>query len=273
LGCDALAYKPTVEVTASGLRGMDVSDFDFDSELSESLLASPKAFLDFVKAHWDRVLHAVFVFQIQPLDPEFWPFLVFVQPAAHGKAREQRAQLLQELKVVCGRECITIDIFETDDDSGYDEVHEMQACWNLELFITNPVEMASKRHYPVLSDLLHIMKRARYRMLKEQPMVVGLETSSPELSLRRLVRLLGDVLLAVVFSDGPITKMHDSLPMVLFRFEILVKLYEVREMVWFAYFFPWVLINEGMWDKQVDTYGGVRWFQIAHLPHEVHGEL
>jgi hypothetical protein len=66
-------------------------------------------------------------------------------------------------------------------------------------------------------------------MLKEPPMVVGLETSSPELSLSRLVRLLGDDLPAVVFSDDPVTKMHYSLPMVIFRFEIVVKLYDARE--------------------------------------------
>jgi hypothetical protein len=82
----------------------------------------------------------------------------------------------------------------------------------LELFITNPVEMPSKRHYRALSDLLHILKRA------------------PELSLCRLVRLLGDDLPAVVFSDDPVIKMHDSLLMVPFRFEILVKLYNAGEM-------------------------------------------
>jgi hypothetical protein len=197
----------SAEVTAGGLRGINASGFDFDSELSESLLASPKALLDFVKMHCDRVRHAVFVFEIQPLDPGFRPFLIFSPPAADGKAREQHGQPLQELKVVCGRECITIGAFATDGDSGYDEVHEMQARWNLKLFITNPVEMPSKRHYRELSDLLHILKRIRYRMLKEPPMVVGLEASSPELSLSRLVRLLGDDLPAVLFSDDPVTKM------------------------------------------------------------------
>jgi hypothetical protein len=92
LACDALACKPSVEVAAGGLGGTDVRDFDFESELSESLLASPKAVLDFTKTHWDRVLQAVFVFQIQPLDPDFRPFLVFAHPAADGKAREQHTQ-------------------------------------------------------------------------------------------------------------------------------------------------------------------------------------
>jgi hypothetical protein len=125
----------------------------------------------------------------------------------------------------------------------------MRARWNLELFITNPVEKPGKQHYRALCDLLHILKCAWYRMLKEHPMVVGPETSSPKLSLSRLVRLLGDHLRVVVFSNDLVMKMHDSLPMVLFRFEILVKLYEAREMAWVAYPFPWVLTNEGMSHK------------------------
>jgi hypothetical protein len=42
--------------------------------------------------------------------------------------------------------------------------------------------------------------------------------------------------------------------MVLFRFEILVKLYEAREFTWVVYVFPWVLLNEVMSHKEVDTY-------------------
>jgi hypothetical protein len=113
-----------VEVTRSGVKGLDVSDFEFESGLFESLLSSPRGFLDFVNTHWDRVLHAAFVFQIQPLNPEFRPFLVFAQPGPDGKAREQHARLLQELKKICGRERITIGGFATDGDSGYDQWHE-----------------------------------------------------------------------------------------------------------------------------------------------------
>jgi hypothetical protein len=49
LACDALACKSSVEVTARGLKDIDVSDFDFDCDLFDSLLASHKGFLDFVK--------------------------------------------------------------------------------------------------------------------------------------------------------------------------------------------------------------------------------
>jgi hypothetical protein len=105
------------------------------------------------------------------------------------------------------------------------------------LFKKNELEMPSKQHYRAISDLLHLLKRTHCRALKNLPMVVGLGPDSPELSIGNLVGLLGNNLPAVVFSDGPITRVHDSLPTVLFRFEILVKLYESRELAWVAYFF------------------------------------
>jgi hypothetical protein len=71
-------------------------------------------------------------------------------------------------------------------------------------------------------------------VLKNLSLVVGLDPDSPELSYGN-----GDDLPAVVFSDGPVTKMHDSLSMVLFRFKILVKLLQACELAWVAYFFPW----------------------------------
>jgi hypothetical protein len=58
-------------------------------------------------------------------------------------------------------------------------------------------------------------------------------------------------------------KMYDSLPMVLFRFEILLKLNEARELGWVAYFFPWVLVNEAMSHPRVDTRVRVEWFNNA----------
>jgi hypothetical protein len=59
--------------------------------------------------------------------------------------------------------------------------------------------------------------------------------------------------------------MRDSLPLALSRFEIPVKLYEARKLAWVAYFFPWVLVNEGMSHKQIDTYDRVEWFQMGYI--------
>jgi hypothetical protein len=61
-------------------------------------------------------------------------------------------------------------------------------------------------------------------------MVVGLDGNLIELDLQRLSDLLRDDLSPIVFNDDPITKMYDSLPMVLFHFEILLKPSEAREL-------------------------------------------
>jgi hypothetical protein len=114
LACDALACRPSVEVTGHRLKGWDVSDFDFEDRLFESLQSSRRVFLDFVKTHWNRVLYAVSVFQVQPLDPAFRPFVILPQPAADRKAKKEHMHLLQELKLICGREHITIGGFATD---------------------------------------------------------------------------------------------------------------------------------------------------------------
>jgi hypothetical protein len=61
-------------------------------------------------------------------------------------------------------------------------------------------------------------------------MVGDLDGDLIELDLQRLIDLLRDDFSPIVFSDDPITKTYDSLPMALFRFEILLKLSETREL-------------------------------------------
>jgi hypothetical protein len=101
-------------------------------------------------------------------------------------------------------------------------------------------------------------------MFKTPPMAVGLEVSGPTLELSALKRLLQATLPPVVFCDAPITKMHDSLPMLLFRFETLIKLSEHGQLAWLAYLFPWVLINEAISHTSASTVERLGWFRLAY---------
>jgi hypothetical protein len=58
--------------------------------------------------------------------------------------------------------------------------------------------------------------------------------------------------------------MHDSLPMILFRFGTLIKLYEERQFPWLAFFFPWVLLNEAMSSKTATTLDRLGWLRLAY---------
>jgi hypothetical protein len=124
--------------------------------------------------------------------------------------------------------------------------------------------MPHKRGYHQISNVLHLLKRAHYRMLKNPPVVISLGITSPELNLVRLIDLLGEDLPSMVFSDDAITKMHDSLPMVIFRFEVLLKIDEARKLGWVAYLFPRVLLNEVISHKNVLLSDRVGWFNIAY---------
>jgi hypothetical protein len=101
-------------------------------------------------------------------------------------------------------------------------------------------------------------------MLKKIQMVVGLDCNLIQVDLQRLIDLLGDDLTPIVFGDDLITKMDESLPVVLFRLEILLKLYEARELGWVAYFFPWVLVNKAVSHPLVNTGIRVGRFNIAY---------
>jgi hypothetical protein len=101
-------------------------------------------------------------------------------------------------------------------------------------------------------------------MLKTITMAVGLETDTAQVSLERFIEVIRGDLPAVVFSDEQVTKMHDSLPMTLFRFDILLKFYESREFAWVTDFFPWVLITEAISPKIVEVCDRMAWFLIAY---------
>jgi hypothetical protein len=66
--------------------------------LFDSLLTSRKGFFDFVKTHWDRVLHAAFVFQVQPLNPDLQPFIALAQPATDGEGKGTARAAMTRLK-------------------------------------------------------------------------------------------------------------------------------------------------------------------------------
>jgi hypothetical protein len=140
---------------------------------------------------------------------------------------------------------MTIGAFTTDGDPGYDTIHEAHSKLNI-VAIRRNHDISMAQHFYGFSDLFHLLKRPRYQMLKKITMVVGLETDTAQLSLQRLIEVIESDLPAIVFSNEQVTKIHDSLLMALFRFEILLKLYESREFACVTYFFPWVLINKAM---------------------------
>jgi hypothetical protein len=139
---------------------MDARDFDMDADLPERPTSSPKEFQESVEGHWDHVLTAPFVFQIQPLNPGLQPFLIFAEPAKNGKARGDQTALLTTPREIWGQGCIMVGGFATNGDPAYDAFHQEQAAGNLAFLRKNTADIPLKRHYRAFSDILHLLKRA-----------------------------------------------------------------------------------------------------------------
>jgi hypothetical protein len=116
----------------------------------------------------------------------------------------------------------------TDVDSEYDLIHEKQTEMNSREFErTHDVPRVQK--YRVLLDVLHLLKGTRHRTLKGPAMIVRLEVTSRDLTHQTWKTLLARDIPPIVFSEDPVTKMQNSLPIILFRFETRLELYEARE--------------------------------------------
>jgi hypothetical protein len=69
---------------------------------------------------------------------------------------------------------MTIGAFATDGDPGYDKLHEAQSERNMAAFLDyGRWVIPLTQHFRPISDILHLLKRARYRMLKKIWMVLG----------------------------------------------------------------------------------------------------
>jgi hypothetical protein len=99
---------------------------------------------------------------------------------------------------------MAIGAFATDGDPGYDTIHEAQGKLNMVVFRRNH-DVSMAQHIGGLSDILHLLKRARYGMLKTIIMVVGLKTDTAQLNLERFIEVVGGDLPAIVFSDEQMT--------------------------------------------------------------------
>lgn len=111
----------------------------------------------------------------------------------------------------------------------------------------------------IVSDPLHILKRARYRLLASK-VHVGLTNSSQVIQIDRLEALLN--LPSKVFSNERFTKMHDDLPIALFSFETLVTLWE-HEPVYLPYFLPFCLLNIGLNEDALSLEERINLFELA----------
>ena len=242
LAVDAMSTSPYLTIDKKGLVHGAVIRQTFEKEelqrLSNYEKLQEKIFLSFK----DSQINNCFVYQFQPLSKLLPCFVVHIHPSNTGKANQSEIFLLKKIAIELRKNNIIVMAYAADGDSGYKT-------------LTNSTieRLVSERPYisfdqPLFSnDPLHLLKRARYRLLKHNLVPLLKEQNSIENTGWR--ELLGEP--EIVFSDQSLTKMKDDLPLRLFSFKNFMLLYENME--WennpAAFFLPCSLLIEAINSK------------------------
>jgi hypothetical protein len=168
LSVDAVAFRPMIVVHEDGrLEGLNRTN-EIEVDLFDKLMGQPQAFATFLKQHWADAYSALFVFQIQPIDPSFHYSVIYIVPAVHGKGNSEIVSRLFRLKDTL-RNWFTLDVCDLafDGDSCFNATHrDFYRTWiqqmrdDMPLF---PLLISDPEHPPIISNPLHLLKRIRYR--------------------------------------------------------------------------------------------------------------
>ena len=192
-----------------------------------------------------------FVYQYQPLYARGTCFTVLVEPSTQGKATGVQVDKLAELSEILEENGFPVEGFAFDGDSTYSQLHSVF----FNHYQRQVIQDASFRNFSlinatsIVSDPLHLLKRARYRLLSSLVHSDFENTTEGQVDIDRLKEQLD--LPSVVFSVEKYTKMHDSVAVKLFSMESLVSLFEMRNFTSLSYFLPLCLLCASLHEEKL----------------------
>ena len=249
LAVDAISLTPHMRIDKDGfVHGTIVSEVVSEDVLA-NLSSSFKKYEIFIKDRVNVTITDCFVYQFQPYNASIRCITIFVEASTSGKASVRESSQLQSLKHVLQKFNITVDGFAFDGDSAYLRMHE--EFFNT--YYTNATKDSSFQlddvnATMVISDPLHMLKRARYRLVSKR-VDAGLSGDERHLNVQMIKEVFG--LPDSVWSNAQYTKMHDDLPLKLFTLDNLITLLDSNLWNEVAYFLPIVLMNTALKEKEL----------------------
>lgn len=189
----------------------------------------------------------VFILYLQPIDPKFKCFPIHIHSKCNGRCDPDIINLIEEVNGLLQSSGIFVKAIASDGDSGYNDKANETFKKYINIFKKDgfyaAVEyiMQSKETF-FISDLLHIVKLARKRIIK------GPITISASLKSKFTRESLESILqLGLVLTDeSSLSFMKDYYPLKLFSFSNTLKLYENGKYDEFLYFLPFTLWIESV---------------------------
>ena len=273
LSCDALYFKPDVQIKKNneiiGLQLTEKEKKKLPPNFGKLCLIEPQLFESFMNFYKDHLIRSAFVFQIQPFDNNLQSFIVHIKPTCNGKSNNSIIEILKHIKKIAKNRNIKIRSFAFDGDNAYSTLHNVYYYSYIKRAMKNfNINFETKLCVQqVVSDILHIFKRLRYRVLS---CVVhcGFNLHNNYISIKLIKEILK--VPSIVFDNSKLTKMNDQLPLELFDPYNFLKLLKEGEFISAAFWFPISLIiiifsySNLTFDHQFYLMQCVFWFLVLY---------
>ena len=261
LAVDAIAFDRELVVSKTGLVTGTLTSEIIDTDTLQKIQEDFEELENLWRTKFNTIISDAFVYQFHPINPVFRPFIVHIRPSTQGKATNEEVHVLEVLSDLLADNGVTVLGFAMDGDSTYRKLHNVfYDEYNDRIRCNHAfINFSGISSRLIVSDPLHILKRARYRLLGSD-VHLGMTNGSQIIDVERLKQVLN--LPSKVFSNQQFTKMHDDLPISLFSFESLVKL-AVNEPTYLAYFMPFCLLNIGLSEEGLSIEERINLFEVA----------
>ena len=250
LATDAVSLTPEIGISKKGLvTGLLQEEILKQSEM-RILERKFKKFEEYCKSKKDVTITDAFIYHVQPVNSTLRSFVCYIHPSTQGKATDREVELLRTITKKLELEDFEIIGFVFDGDTTYSALHKTYFDEYYKMVKTNNnfnnFSIVTKQS--IVSDPLHLLKRARYRLFSEN-IHAGLLINSPKLTFASLHEILD--IPELVFSNKKYTKMQDSLPIHLFSFKSLITILNENQKDWITYMIPFSLLNIALSEKDL----------------------
>ena len=263
LAVDAMSLRPHVFVTKDGLvQGVLENTLINNTEMMK-MKERYEAYERYVASLKNKTITDSFVYQYQPLYAKARCFTVFIEPSTQGKATGVQIDRLSELAEHLTAHGFPVEGFAFDGDSTYSQLHSVFFT-NYQRFVTADASFwnfSVINSTSIVSDPLHLLKRARYRLLQSKVHGNFENTTDSLISVEHLQSQFN--LPSVVFCNESYTKMHDELATRLFSLSTLASLFQRRNLTELTYFLPICLLSASLHENNLGTEERVNLLEVG----------
>jgi hypothetical protein len=263
IAVDAASVKPILSVRFDGKVDGLVEDMMLTQTQTESILNDENMFADLAQFYSSKLICYEYVYYLCPLSHDNRPFPIALYSANRGIQNNKSKTYLEIIAHDLQEMSVDVLGFAFDADPIYESYaieFVNRILLNFEIFIyqTLPQFLADAQNC-IFFDPLHLLKRDRYRIIKDFPSTLSFTVSIP-ISVSNLQQL--DIPLYLL-DNSAARKMEDALPLKLFSFKTLRKAFEKEDSNLIIALLPSVSLKECIFNSKLSLEARIEFLNLG----------